>query len=676
MKRFYFSAPLVGIAVSLALTACPAPVRQATALGINPGQAAPSTSARGFHIEGDYVVLAAAGADAVSLKGRILDVESLQAAFATVIFTDALGRFMVVRDSPSATASSLVAARVKPDGSFATIPVFPAGLDVFPTVLLPANKRLVGFGKAETSSDIVVSVASTYVVESLREAAQVRGVDTSTWLSAPGRPSELNHMIQLAEADLEAGHLPKPDATDGPSPSLTAGSGRELANLYVSRCLPRSAKTRQIWNTWFDEPIRPLVTVAGNFQSGVDSITGATRGVSTSLFGPAAVSVDTAHPDRAYLVESDAYRLRILTASGTLVPLVGETNGDTTVIDPKFTAADGTTLSDKTELHEVREVKTDADGNLAFTFNARNEIAYLCRSAGNHFGRSMQAETLYRLGDFTPEYKDDKLAGYQDGALADARFRGPHGLAFDEAGNLYVADRLNNMIRRIDRASGQVSTVLGDGWPALNPPATGDITPSVPDRGRLIDRSAAPGSGRTASFNRPLSLVWRKAGNNQELYIYDSLNNVIRRATAPLDGSFVNGAVETYAGVAMDIPGRTFSVRTGTPGSLDGSALSATFHLATNDVVNGVFQLVQGGLALDASRSRLYVTDTVNESIRMIDLVTGRVSTVARNGKEAIDGDARGALLSNNLAGLAVLPDGSLLICDKGNHVVRRLYVD
>jgi DNA-binding beta-propeller fold protein YncE len=111
-------------------------------------------------------------------------------------------------------------------------------------------------------------------------------------------------------------------------------------------------------------------------------------------------------------------------------------------------------------------------------------------------------------------------------------------------------------------------------------------------------------------------------------------------------------------------------------GFQDGPRRSAKFHFADNIPQRQVFTNVWGGLALDAVRNRLYVTDTMNRAIRMIDLSTDQVTTVARHGLDAVDGDARSVQLSNALAGLTVLPDGSLLICDRGNHVVRRLIVD
>ena len=109
-------------------------------------------------------------------------------------------------------------------------------------------------------------------------------------------------------------------------------------------------------------------------------------------------------------------------------------------------------------------------------------------------------------------------AGYSgDGGLAtEARLNGPYGMALDAAGNLYVSDRNNNRIRRIDR-DGIITTVAGTGVPGFS----GDGGPAT-----------------AAKLNSPIGLAVDAAGS---LYIADGGNNRVRRVDA-------DGVITTVAG--------------------------------------------------------------------------------------------------------------------------------
>jgi sugar lactone lactonase YvrE len=106
-------------------------------------------------------------------------------------------------------------------------------------------------------------------------------------------------------------------------------------------------------------------------------------------------------------------------------------------------------------------------------------------------------------------------SGYADGPGTTARFTGPHGLAIDATGNIYVADTYNNVIRKITSA-GDVSTYAG-----------------VAFGGGYVNGNLA-----TAQFNFPQSMVFDASGN---LFVVDLLNNVIREITP-------GGTVSTFAG--------------------------------------------------------------------------------------------------------------------------------
>jgi hypothetical protein len=166
--------------------------------------------------------------------------------------------------------------------------------------------------------------------------------------------------------------------------------------------------------------------------------------------------------------------------------------------------------------------------------------------------------------------------GSADGTGADARFGALFGLATDGAGNVYVADHVNNTIRKVTPA-GVVTTLAGTAG----------------------DAGSADGAGPDARFDGPYGLVRDAAGN---LYVADSGNHTIRRITTA-------GVVTTLAGTA------------GLSGNTDAAGADARFNSP-------------GQLAIDGSGT-LYVADLGNYTIRKITpdgAVTTVVGTAGRNG--------------------------------------------
>jgi sugar lactone lactonase YvrE len=160
----------------------------------------------------------------------------------------------------------------------------------------------------------------------------------------------------------------------------------------------------------------------------------------------------------------------------------------------------------------------------------------------------------------------DGTIGYVDGPAAGAKFYAPQSLVADAAGNIYVADLGNNMIRKIS-ANGVVSTFAGSG-----------------------DAGYANGTGNKATFNSPSGLALDAQGN---IYVADRGNNLIRKITAA-------GVVTTVAGVT-------------TAGYADNTtAASAQFNRPSS-------------VALDA-QGNIYVADLLNNAIRKIS-TAGAVST-------------------------------------------------
>src|SRR5208282_6017009 len=132
--------------------------------------------------------------------------------------------------------------------------------------------------------------------------------------------------------------------------------------------------------------------------------------------------------------------------------------------------------------------------------------------------------------------------GSKDGTGSAAQFNGPQGVALDSEGNIYVADRVNNTIRKVTSA-GMVTTLAGQAG----------ITGS------------ANGAGTNASFSRPAGVAVDSEGN---VYVADQYNSIIRKVTSA-------GVVTTLAGLA----GRT--------GSVNGKGSNARFSEPNSVAVDG-----------------------------------------------------------------------------------------
>jgi DNA-binding beta-propeller fold protein YncE len=209
-------------------------------------------------------------------------------------------------------------------------------------------------------------------------------------------------------------------------------------------------------------------------------------------------------------------------------------------------------------------------------------------------------------------------AGHANGTGTAATFYGPGAVASDSAGNIYVADGGNQMIRVITPA-GVVSTLAG--------------TPGV--------QGSTNGTGAAALFNSPNQLAVDASGN---VYVADSGNNVIRMITS-------GGVVSTYAGTA-GVSGSSNS-----PGALFNSPKGVA-----------VYQPVVPGPVT------LYVADSGNNTIREISS-SGQVTTLA--GSAGVSGSNDGTGSAAQFAGpgsLIVDPaTGNIYVADTYNDTIRRI---
>ena len=227
-------------------------------------------------------------------------------------------------------------------------------------------------------------------------------------------------------------------------------------------------------------------------------------------------------------------------------------------------------------------------------------------------------------------------SGYSgDGhAATNATLNGPTGVAIDGLGNVYIADTGNNVIRIVDSNNQTISTFAGGGS----------------NYGR--DGLGDGGPAKEAVLSSPMALITDRLG---ELYVADTNDNVIRKVD-------LNGTISVVAG-SSPINTPMF----GNDGVGDG--VKATSSLLSKPA----------GLAFDFFETHLYIADTNDNLIRVIDMSTGQMDAVAGtvgvpSGWQGDGGPAIAARL-NGPQGLAVDIAGDLYIADTNNHVIRRVDV-
>jgi sugar lactone lactonase YvrE len=246
----------------------------------------------------------------------------------------------------------------------------------------------------------------------------------------------------------------------------------------------------------------------------------------------------------------------------------------------------------------------------------------------------------------------------------------PKGLAIDGEGHLFVADSENHVVRRVDRVTGLISTVVGcaseevaqapqsggsdsvyeeevDPLAETSHKTTEQFTQQTDLSGtvRYLVGAAAPkryggdgGPATEALLNFPTAVAVDARGH---LYIADTMNHRIRRVDAQ------TGIITTIAGTGQ----ARFS---GDGGPADRAALNEP-----------------AALAIDA-QGQLYIADQSNNRVRAVDLKTGIIRTVAGTGSAVYDGDGKPATESSlaGPSGLAVAA-GTLYIADTFNGRIR-----
>ncbi len=310
---------------------------------------------------------------------------------------------------------------------------------------------------------------------------------------------------------------------------------------------------------------------------------------SAALQSPKATIFDNAH--NLYIADAANNRIRKINTSGVITTVAGTGTGSYGGDGGSATAA---------QLNSPTSIAFDSSGIMFIADFQNNRIRKV----------STSGSITTVAGTGSASYGGD------GGPASAAQLNGPHGVAVDNSGNIYIAELYGHRIRKIN-SSGIISTIAGTGYPGY----TGDA-----------------GTATAAQLYSPWSVMVRTG----VVYIGDRDNNRIRVINS-------SGIISTIAGTGA----------TGYSG--DGGAASAASIYTPCGITSDVY-------------GNIFIADVNNNRIRKIN-TSGIISTVAGIGTAGLAGDGGAATAAriNQPYGVAVDLSGNIYIADLSNNRIRKV---
>ena len=406
-----------------------------------------------------------------------------------------------------------------------------------------------------------------------------------------------------------------------------------LGNLYIAD--GQRNRIRKV-----DFTTGKINTVAGNGTNGFsgDNV----LATEASLSGPADVAVDSA--GNIFIVDTNNRRIRKVSAATGIITTVAGNGG----------YAYGSDIGDGgpailASFHHPSGIALDAAGNLYISEPYSRIIRKIDSATGI-------ITTVAGSSNYSVPFCDGCPA-------TSSALNKPGNVAFDSAGNMYIAETYGHRIRKVDSTTRVITTVAGNGT-----------------QGFSGDGAAAT----AANLNAPQGVAVDSAGN---LYIADSNNNRIRKVDTngvittlatlyfPIDVA-VDNAGNLYVTEQMGYTLKKFNTTTGAATVVAGNGTDSYFG------DGGPASLASfnypAGMTIDSS-GNYYVADTSNQRIRKVSAETGTITTIAGNGTITEtgfplgDGGAATSATLNNPNGLTTDSAGNVYIADTGNNRIRKI---
>jgi len=284
-------------------------------------------------------------------------------------------------------------------------------------------------------------------------------------------------------------------------------------------------------------------------------------------------------------------------------------------------------------------------------------------SAANIYVADTDNHTIRKVTPEGTNWVVTTLAGWAgnpgsvNGTGSEARFDSPYGVVADSAGNIYVTDTFNEVIRKL--------APVGTNWTVTTLAGLGGNHGSI------------EGSGSDSRFNGPSSVAVDNAGN---VYVADQINHTVRKVTS-------QGVVTTLAGLAGYGGSQNGTGSVARFNDPDGVAVDGAGNVYVGEYFNGAIRKVTPagvvttlatglgspyGVAVD-SATNLYVADSEGSTIRKVTRF-GSVTTWA--GSAGLSGNADGlggAARFNQPSGLAVDSATNVYVADRWNHTIRKV---
>jgi len=452
------------------------------------------------------------------------------------------------------------------------------------TAVVPIAKQIKSTGSVETKCAGSIDTARTSVDDQIVSAVNSYSIGGSiSGLSGSG----LVLTNGASSISLSAG------STSFTFPTLIATNGSYSVTISQN---PADQKCTILNNsgTVVAQSVTNIVVKCGSaYTYTVSTIAGSGNygfangiGIAASFATPWGIATDAI--GNLYIADTFNHQIRKITSSGVVTTFAGSTNGISGVTDGAIATA---------TFIFPHGIASDASGNI-FVAQPTSIRRITPQGVVSTFAGSTS-----------------EVSGGADGIGTAATFANPFGLAIDSSNTIYVADILNNNIRKIT-STGVVTTFAGSKSGA---------------NGR------ADGSGTTATFNNPTAIAIDSSSN---LFVADQFNNTIRKITPA-------GVVTTFAGSTIS-------------GSIDGVGTAASFNWPS-------------GIAID-SNDNLYISEYKNNLIRKITPSAVVTTIVGKTTSGSKDGVGTTALL-NGPVGITKDSAGNLYFSDYGNNLIRKVTI-